>query len=515
MKRNHLITLAGGMVALAMTFAACSQDETTTIEKPTAAEEETVEEGPVVYTMHLNCEAPGYEENGTRATTTWANGSTIYLRFGSVAGTATYSSSSGAWTVATSGTLATTTSETTCYAYYFENPGTVTSTTVSLTEKSAIYQGTGKYTHPSSSDIYVTATLDPLTWRLRFNGGSVALMGSESDLNYNSAFNRSTGSFTTSKMGDVDLTSSDYVYGMFANTGDNRIQVQTDNVYYTTVSASKLQAKESGYLTAPNSSNYQAKNWIPKLIDDNATITQTNFCAFTDAMCTEWEVGSTVATFDYHVYTKEFAEMYTDDEMVDLVMDDDPNPVEYAVGYSWLTQGLTAGTDYCLCAVAKNSEGIRGPVLRYNFKALSENLPYAQISNVTAESTTKWTFNVALKNSAKSYYVAVSSDQDDFDGDWHWFAYYTYKGGVTGQLTARTWTSVAYTLNSGTCDVVTVCTWGIGTDGNIGNCNIAYGSTSSSARSSVDNGGKTNKMSMPVKDMKEKFSSTNVYLIEQ
>lgn len=513
MKTKRFIKVIGMAFTMAMLFNACSQDSTA-LDEVVATEEQIADDEPLVYTMHLNCEAPGYMENGTRATTTWANGSTIYLRFGSVAGTATYSSSTGLWTVTTTSTLATTTTETNCNAYYFENPGTVSSDAVTLTEKTAIYEGTGRYTHPTSTDIYVNATLDPKTWRMRFNGGSVTLLGSESEMNYNSSFNRSTGSFTTSKMGDVNLQSTEYVYGMFVNAnGDNIIKVQTDNTYSRTFNGANLKAKESGYFTAPNSTNYSEKNWNLFNIDPNATIIHKNFCAFTDAMVTAWELGSNVATFDYHVYTKEFADICDDDELADLIMNSNPYSIEYA-NYAFSSTGLSSNTEYCLCAAAKNSEGVRGPVLRYVFNTLSEDLPYAEISNVQAESTTKWTYDIALKNNAKAYYLATSTDEDDFTGNWHWWAYYTYRWATTGQLTARTWESVATTLSSGSCNVITICTWGIDTNNNIGNCNIAYGSVSSSRRSNDNYGNQPLNECISIAELQKRYNSTQLYLIE-
>ena len=508
----------GAALAVALSFTACSQDESEMDQLVINNGEATVE-GPQQYTMHFNCAAPGYDDERTRATTTWADGSTIYLRFGNVAGTAVYSAASDSWTVTTSGTLSVTSSETNCEAYYFEAPGSVSGATVTLKETTAIYQGTGKYTHPTSTDIYVNATLSPVTWRLRFEGGAVALLGSRSDISYYNSFNRSTGQFTTSKMSDVDLLSSEYVYGIWSKTGDNTIYVQTDQVYYRTVKSSDLLPKASAYLTAPNAANYESKKWVPDPVDYNATIEPDVFVAFSSGMVTSWTLGSTVNTFDYTIFRNKGEETYSDDELAAEIYDDGNG---YALMYAdYLFSSISEewyepGVEYCLCAVAKNSEGIRGPVLRYKFTTLSTSLPYAEISNVQATSTTKWTFNVALKNNATGYYLATNTSEDTYNSNWYWYAYNVYNWATTGQIEIRDWTSVQTTLSSGTCNVITVCTWGTDASGNIGNCNVVTSSVAASSRqnySAAKSSEGLMKEIMPKAKMNEALENTVVYKV--
>ncbi len=480
MKYKNLFKTMGSALAVALSFTSCSQDESI-MEKQVSPSSEAVADGPQVYTLHLDCQAPGYDDEKTRATTTWANGSTIYLRFGSVAGTAVYSSSTGEWTLSVPNSLATTTSETSCQAYYFDNPGQRTSTQVTLTEKTAIYQGTGTYTKPSASDIYVNATLSPLTWRLRFNGSSVLLEGSKSDLNYYSAYNLSSGELTSSKMGDVDLTQSDYVYGTLAKTGDNTIYVQTDAEYHRTIKSSNLQAKQSKYLTAPNSSNYESKDWIPEgPIDYSATIQANLFCPFTDAMVTDFKLGSTAVQFSYQVMDKQTAESYDDDAVVAYVQGQTSYSVADYGDNIFGRWNLNANTEYYLCAVATNSSGVRGPVTRYLFKTLATTLPYAEISNVQLEST-KATCDVAMKNLATKYYITAWTSESIYSGNWHWPAYYLFDDIKSGEEDAVDWGSVQWTLNNAV-SYFTVCTWAADASGNLGNCQIAYSTSTSSAR---------------------------------
>ena len=221
-------------------------------------------------------------------------------------------------------------------------------------------------------------------------------------------------------------------------------------------------------------------------IDPNATIQPDFFVSFIDGMVTDWKLGSTADTFDYTIFKKDAAEELNDEELTAEIYDSenaysvnkDGDKMFKTTDSDWFSEG----TEYYLCAVAKNSSGGRGPVLRYLFKTRSESMPYAEISNIKAASTTKWTYDITMKNNAKSYYLTTSTDEDDYTGDWHWWAYYANYLASQGELSTYDWASVQTTLNSGTCNVITICTWGVDANKTIGNCAVAYGSVSSSAR---------------------------------
>lgn len=265
----------------------------------------------------------------------------------------------------------------------------------------------------------------------------------------------------------------------------------------------------------------KGSNPIPEdKVDPNATIQPDFFVAFVDGMVTDFKLGSTVNTFDYSVFQKDAAEKMSDQELANEIYDDNPYSLDYAE-YNFKTtdsEWFSPGSEYYLCAVAKNSSGDRGPVLRYLFKTRSESMPYAEISNVKAASTTEWTYDIAMKNSAKSYYLSTSTSEETYKKDWHWYAYNVNYWASTGELSAYDWSSVKTTLNSGTCNVITICTWGLDANKAIGNCAVAYGSKSSSARPVKKRS--TRGTSRPTKEVMSKAkmgqlkNSTTIYIIK-
>ena len=484
------------LVFVGLTVAACSQVEDTEVSSVEAPQ--ISEDGMYHYQMQLDCTMPSFDTNGqTRAVTydKWEDNHVLNIRFKSgsnwIVGQATYSKAENIWNVGTYATLPTTTGEETCEVYYFYQARGSSSTQVTMDEQTACYMTkTGTYSHPTANSISMRAVLDKMTWRLRFKGAagtSITLPSSDNDINFFSALSLTTGNFTSGKK-DVSLTvASDgytpYVYGSFSSTSGGIITVTSDQSYYRTLTSSNLAVGESGCLSIPTASSYSGWTLInpDPIIDPNATIAPNDMVVFTDGIVTDWKLGSTATTFDYKVFTKSEADALTDDQLEDEIYDSDPYTLN-DVDYVFKSTDSEPDTEYYLCAVAKNSSGRRGPVLRQLFKTKSESLPYAEISNIKASTTTKWSWNVSLKNNAKSYYMAASTDEDHYNSDWHWFGYFVHCWGVSGQIEARDWAAVSKTLSSGTCNVITVCTWGLDANNNIGNCNVAYGSTSSSTR---------------------------------
>lgn len=531
MKRNHFSRLALAIV-LGLTAVACSQNDDT--QDIIAQEQQMANDGMYHYTMYLNCDAPVDDSiAATRAVTyEWANNSVLYMRYknGSsfISGKATYNKSKGSWDVDVPKSLPTTNGST-CEVYYFENAGSESGGIISLTEQSACYFTTSAaYSHPSSSSISVTATLGRKTWRLRFKGTSgttITLPANDNDINYFSAFDLATGNFSKNQK-EVTLTVSSgytpYIYGEFKYSSVSnaiRIDRNDDSEYYYTkdFASSKLAVGESGYLTIPSANSYSGWERKPKeKIDPNATIKVDYYTTFTDGIAWNWTLGSTVNTFDYVVGKKDYIDGLSDDEVITHAYGDNPYGSEYA-DYNFKhtdEEWYAPNTEYYLCAVAKNSAGVRGPVLRYLFKTNSENLPYAAISNIKAASTTKWTFDITLKNNAKSYYLTTSTDEDDYTKDWHWMAFYAHYYATNGLIETHDWSSVQSTLNSGTCKIITICTWGVDASKNIGNPTVAYGSTSS-ARRQAPAAKLPMKAMMSKKDMEKMLEHTTLYRINE
>lgn len=558
MKYKNILNTALTFV-VGLLFVACSQSDDVST-SPSAVK---MQNGFYVYdNIDFVCQAPGYDAGTTRAVTyNWQYGQTMFARFKS--GSTYYQGfiyrKENGWSmIATSDFMDMATSGT-CELYYFQeangdyyylntntgnfdiyNNGSFVKNTdivwnsksISLSEGTAVYTSTANYSTTATS-FSLETVLEPLMWRMRFsgsNGTSITLPGSDNDIEYCSAFNWSTSSayFSTATK-DVSLSVSGgytpYIYGLFASTGSNKITVKNGNDAYTrNLNASSLPVGTSGYFDIPTASNYSSKGWTKKEngngnIDANATIEPNLLVPFIDGMVTDWTIGSTVNTFDYSVFTKAGAEALTDDEIVEKIYGTDPYSKDDASyifrnNNTESNQFYSPNTQYYLCAVAKNSSGKRGPVCRYLFMTSTDGLPTALISNITPE-TTKWTYNITLRNGATSYYLGTSTDENRYKSDWHFWAYLVYKWGVTGQIEAHDWASVQTTLNSGTCNVITIGTWGISSNGSIGNPEVAYGNVSSSAPAWTQKAPKSTvrEETIPKADLEKMMKNTRFYRV--
>lgn len=520
------------MLCMSLTIFACSNDESNVLKSENTIEPD--EAGIYHYQVNLNCEVPTYDDANTRSVVyTWDNGANIIVRFKSgskfVVGLATYNSSDGQWSVGTNEALPVINSEGTCELYYFKDADGMNEANVAMSEKTACYYTTNAtYLHPSDNSTTINASLGRKTWRLRFKGASgtqITLPGKNNDVKYFSAFDGLKGSFTDSQK-DLELNvNSDgytpYVYGTFVNgSGENTITVVCNNMGFSKkLKATNLSVGESAFLTIPTEASHDGWEVLPPKEDDknadpNATIEADNLITFNDGIVTGFTIGSTVETFDYIVMTKSGAEEFSDEELANEIYDTnhyDKSDADY-IFKSTNDEFYQANTEYYLCAVAKNSSGQRGPVLRHLFKTKSESLPLAEISNVNAESN-KWAFHIALKNNAKSYYLATSTKEENYNSDWHWYAYNAYFWATSGQLESYTWEDVTFTPSSGTCNVVTVCTWAIDANNNIGNCHVVNGNASSSARSRNSVHSVPDKEMLSKESMKKMFENTKIYRV--
>lgn len=257
-------------------------------------------------------------------------------------------------------------------------------------------------------------------------------------------------------------------------------------------------------------------------IDQNATIQPDYLVTFTDGMVTNWKLGSSVNTFAYTVLSKSEAEKFSDEELVTVAFDKEYSAAVYKDHiFRYSVSSFTPNTNYCLCAVAKNSSGKRGPVLRYLFKTNSASLPYAEISDVKAATATTWQFDITLKNSAAWYYIKLWTGENNYNRDWHFVAYslreYINKG-ITHSFDERYSSSrVSWPLNSETCKYATICTWGVSSSGAIGNPHVVYENVSSSARTRAESGtrGKLQMEAISRKDLEKMMDNTRLYRINR
>lgn len=482
-------------LVIGLAITACSNDEGSQADSQSPVVPD--ESGMYHYLLNLNCNTPSYDEEATTRSIvrTWDNAASIIVRFKSgtkfITGTATYSSSDKLWSIVTSESLPVISGEGTCELYYFAGASTKDAN-VALTESTPCYYTTSAtYVRPSEASVAIQASLGRKTWRLRFkgtSGTSITLPKNDNEIKYFSAFNGQTGNFTDSQK-DITLTVDNtgytpYIYGTFVNSsGSNKITIKSGSQSYSKkLTNTNLGVGESAFMNIPVESSYTG--WDP-LIDSNATIAIDNSVTFTDGIVLKWELGSSAYTFGYAFLTKSEAEELTDEQIASEIFNYDSFSWQDADNYIFnLTNSeiISSNTDYYVVAVAKNSSGVRGPVLRYMFTTNSTSLPIAEVSNVTAVSSNQWSYHIDLKNNAKVYYLFTITDEDWYNSDWHFVAYYIYLWANAGELESHDWEDVITTLNNETCKYLTVCTWAMNSSGRIGNPHVAYGHTTSYAR---------------------------------
>lgn len=479
-----------------LSIASCSQDS---FENDTLQDHGVQEPTEFIYTMHWDAPSPDFDGKATRAVTkSWDNGSVLYLRFknGSqwIAGYATYNLSSDSWTISASSSVPTTSSNTECELYYFQNPDKVGTDVITLSAYTATFKCTGSYIHPTASEFYVTGTLEPVVWRLRFQGSSSTVVNmpeSDNDILYYTSFNRSTGALGSPVRKTISLSVSNgytpYIYGTFVNPSGNnnmRLEVSTtqDGYYTRTIQGSKLAVGTSGVMTIPTQSNYDDLEWKCIKQVTNCDVNVVNPCLFTDGIVMEFEIGSNAKYFYYNRFEKAEAEAMSDEDLISSLLSEKGFPEE-EFEYTYRSTRADANTNYYLCAVATNANGDPGKLLRYPFKTKSTNLPIAKLSNLKAttyDGDNVWTFDIAMENGCKSYYLISLEDDESYGGDEHWNAYYMYCVIVSGELTSTyTWSNVRAGREGSN---VMVYTWALDAQKNIGNYNCLQGSTSTSVK---------------------------------
>ncbi len=204
-------------------------------------------------------------------------------------------------------------------------------------------------------------------------------------------------------------------------------------------------------------------------IDTDCYLRSNVMATFTDGMVTDWIVGSTVSTAYHAVLNQSQYSGKSDEELVAILLNANKGDAQYYNDYinGSFGESFTANTQYYLCTVAFNSSGQRGEVTKTPFKTKATGLPYAEVSNIQRREAAKWTFDVTLKNNAKYYYLYTSTGLEDFNKNAHFVAFWLYYWAINGQLDKHDWTSVSYTPEAPNT-YVTICTWGVASNGTIG-----------------------------------------------
>lgn len=502
--KNFSITIMGLIAVLSTMFVSCSQQE------EIIGVEDISTKGEVVYNLHMDCSAPTYdEEKTTRATTSWAEGSVVYLIFkNGVTGTATYNN--GKWMLKASSSLGTA-SDQKCTAAYVENPISVGAQKVDMNEGSVLYKGEGTYS-VAYSDIYVKVALSPETWRLRFKGNKgtkISLPGNKNDIVYNNYIQFSS-LLTSSISTDVSLTVNsnnytNYIHGEFVNkNGNNTLYIinETEGVEYyrENISGNMLSAGKGGYLTIPTRDTYASLGWEivegVDPVDPNAYVRPKDMVTFTDGMVTSFEAGSTVSRFYSLVFKGNHP--YSDDEIIGFLLDTDYETREQ------IENGLTSGfydnpnfyfenTSYILCTIACNESEEFGELVKTPFTTKSASLPSVVISNVNATTVgtaKKWKCNMSFKNNASKYYYLSWDSEKVYSTNEHFIAHALEIFIRQGDLKETADEEIKYINRSG--NYVTICTIGVDAKGNIGNYSCAKATTSSNSRAKNAEGDSSN-----------------------
>lgn len=497
MKHNILsLNKLSILAIIALVFVACDKEEIFE-----SAPEVTDHNGEYTYTMHLDCDAPLFDdEAGTRASYSWIDGSKLYLRFvkgtSTVSGTAVYNSSTKKWTVSATSSLNISNMSYTCYANYFKDSGTSTSTYVNLNPTTACYSGTGTYTHPTSSDIYLTVKLSPTTWRLRFYGssGTSITVTNSSNIKYNTKFNISTGTYTTETK-DVGLSAGSngytpYIYGIWDYSYiDNDVYVKNgSNTYSRGIQASNLKAKESAYMVIPTQSNYSSNGWKRESQYVSYCDLRTSYpFAFTDRLITGFDVGTNVAYCYMKVYKSSEISSLTESQIITKLQSDvTSRSVSEVTGNNWKFWGLSSNTDYVLCTYCTNSSGDHGNLVKYSFTTLSTTAPQAEISEVKYNNNySEWYTYLTKLNNAYSYYLFCLQGTDWYNQETDWLAYDVRKAIAQGYGTVYYTWSPSYLTWDKTSNYITLISWARNYSGTIGNYYYFRGYASSSAPSLI------------------------------
>lgn len=262
--KNFLKTLAYAplMVTMVCCSVSCTEQDEVFNER-----EEAISK---TCTLDFNVSQANYDDvssTRTATSTTWSNGDKVYLTFENNAyGVATYQANN--WSVEYYGNL-TKNKKGTCKAVYFSNPKSREEfQSVNLTHETAIYEDTLATCLYDGSLMTITANLQPKTGRLRFKGNfrdTIQVYGLQTCTRY-SVYK---GEYNETIHFIELIAKSDgytpYIYGIFADTIDHRLNVATSKSAYTrTFDDSIMDKGKSGWMSIPTDSAHAA--WREKMI---------------------------------------------------------------------------------------------------------------------------------------------------------------------------------------------------------------------------------------------------------
>lgn len=217
----------------------------------------------------VNFDAPATKSEAN--TTTWADGSVIYLRMasplGSTTGEAVYDATTDVWTISYYGSLYEGGANI-CSALYLEDKLSYDNSLFEMNANTVIYEDLeGTYIY-QEGDLIVTANLKPKTGRIRFSGTPGKEMKVYGITHY-AKYDISTDQYTTSKESFKITVGSDgytpYFYGYFTDIDEPNIKVWIDRkeAYTRFCSNDIFKAGQSGKLTIPTDDSHNG--WVDGL----------------------------------------------------------------------------------------------------------------------------------------------------------------------------------------------------------------------------------------------------------
>lgn len=208
----------------------------------------------------------------------WVDGDVLYFRFstdnGIVIGNATYNDKQGDWTVNYYGAL---NSASTVEVTHFASLPLADGDIVQLSNNTAVYQDLqATYTY-SNKILKVSASLKPITSRIRFKGNESDWIGI-GGLAYYSTFEINSGTFTTdSCFAWLKVNTNlytDYVYGVCADNNNRQIKINCvgddgwDYLFTVNCTADMMQVGKSGWMDCPTTSKHNG--WTKKQVNGEA-----------------------------------------------------------------------------------------------------------------------------------------------------------------------------------------------------------------------------------------------------
>ena len=253
---KHTIGLGLLCIWMLMGLCACSTDTADAMH-----EEEVPPAIGFTYTMRLNGLLSDFNQSA-RATHSWADGSKLYLQFiengNRIQGSATFNLEEDTWTVSTTSPL-TAPDDAYCEVYYFTNPSAALTSSVTMDLKTASYADkNGTYILEEDDAIAVTASLSPLTGRIRFVGTpktTYKISGLTTYTNYSASSNTFTAASRQLSVSLDEEGSSSYFYALFEDDHQLVVDGEGKSAYLRTFADHVLTAGSSGFVTLPSAEN--------------------------------------------------------------------------------------------------------------------------------------------------------------------------------------------------------------------------------------------------------------------